>query len=71
MSYFEMILTDYFKKGNEKMTEEEKGVILAALSNYEIAIQNELTRAEHTQEEIKQAFDTWNTVTRLIAKYKK
>ena len=53
------------------MTEVEKGVILAALKNYEIAIKDELTQEEHTQEEVQRAFDAWNLTTKLISKYSK
>lgn len=53
------------------MAPNEKGVILAALMNYEIAIKDSLTQEEHTTEEIQNAFDTWNMVTKLIKKYSK
>ena len=53
------------------MTDAEKGIIRAALINYEIAIKDELTQQEHTQEDIQHAFDDWNLVTKLIKKYSK
>ena len=70
MSIFESIIIDYFER-REKMTDAEKGIIRAALINYEIAIKDELTQQEHTQEDIQHAFDDWNLVTKLIKKYSK
>lgn len=53
------------------MTAEEKGIIRAALIHYEIAIKDDLTQNDHTQEEVQNAFDAWNLTTKLIAKFSK
>ena len=53
------------------MTAEEKGIIKAALINYEIAIKDDLTQNDHTQEEVENAFEAWNLTTKLISKFSK
>ena len=59
------------ERGEKKMTDYEKGIIYAALVNYEIAIKDELTQQDHTQEEVEKAFEAWNMTTKLIKKYGK
>lgn len=53
------------------MTSEEKGIIRAALVNYTIAIQDDLTQNEHTSEEVQEAFRVWNQTEELIKKFSK
>lgn len=53
------------------MTAEEKKIIKAALKNYTIAIQDDLTQNEHTSEEIQESFRAWNLTERLIEKFSK
>ena len=53
------------------MTDYEKSIIYTALIRYEMAIKDELTQKEHTQEEVINAFDAWNVTTKLIKKFSK
>lgn len=53
------------------MTAEEKGIIKAALVNYTITIQEDLTQNEHTMEEVQEAFRVWNQTEALIKKFSK
>ena len=53
------------------MTDYEKGIILAALKNYTIAIQDDLAQQDHTSDEVAKAFDAWNTTEKLIKKFSK
>lgn len=64
------ILTLYFE-GELKMTAEEKAIIKAALQNYTIMIQDNLTQNEHTSEEVQEAFRAWNLTEALIQKFSK
>ena len=53
------------------MTDKEKGIVRTALLNYIIAIQDDLTQTEHTQEEVSEAFNTWNMAEKLVKKFSK